>query len=107
MRIRYNVRPSRFVEPVRQAINANGGHIPGGRLIQITLDEPGYRGQVLVAIEEGNPGDFEAAWEGRDQSRFPARIRAAATALRDGRCFGDFMITYQPGLLSIARRPDR
>jgi hypothetical protein len=63
----------------------------------------GYAGTQVVSIV---PGDvFEApdfASQQGDWSRFPARIRAAATALRDFGYEGRARIAHQQGALTVA-----
>jgi hypothetical protein len=62
----------------------------------------GYHGRVLLRITDGS--EFDTDWEstdGIDWSRFPARIRAAATALRDSGQRGSFLITHADGDLTI------
>jgi hypothetical protein len=103
MLIRYNTRQSRFVGPVRQAIEAMGGQVRIGRPLTVILDEAGYEGDVVVEIVEDHATNFWTDWDSEDPSRFPARIRAAATALRDAGCFGRFLISYQSRLLQVAR----
>jgi hypothetical protein len=61
----------------------------------------GYNGNVLVDIADGD--EFETDWSRPDPTRFPARIRAAATALRDIGFVGKFRVTHQDGSLTISR----
>ncbi|HOX02132.1 MAG TPA: hypothetical protein P5555_07225, partial [Candidatus Paceibacterota bacterium] len=62
----------------------------------------GYSGFIRVKIEERQAREFEGDWESKDWTRFPARIRAAATALRDTGHFGTFDISHQDGKLRIS-----
>jgi hypothetical protein len=61
----------------------------------------GYDGEIQVKIQAPDELEFEAALELRDWTRFPARIRAAATALRDRGLLGRFRIGHQDGQLTI------
>ena len=61
----------------------------------------GYSGSIRVKIEKSQTLEFPADWESKDWTRFPARIRAAATALRDTSHFGTFDISHQDGTLRI------
>jgi 5-methylcytosine-specific restriction protein A len=61
----------------------------------------GYQGRVTVDISAGE-NEFRCDWSNSDQSRFPARIRAAATALRDAGFFGRFCITHKNGQIMIS-----
>jgi len=45
--------------------------------------------------------DFETDWKGADVTRFPARLKAAATCLREKKWFGRYRISYADGLLVI------
>jgi hypothetical protein len=104
MRIRYNVRQSKFVAPIWAAIQQAEGGVRSGRPIIIHLDEErdGYAGEVLVELDRENPETFQTNWDGDDESRFPARIRAAATVLRDAGSFGRFLIKHDSGQLIVA-----
>lgn len=64
----------------------------------------GYRGKIRVRIDDAL--DFESDWKSsdlKDWSRFPARIRAAATALKDSGHRGVFQITHDDGMLTVTR----
>src|SRR5262245_22640889 len=100
MRIRYLTKSSRFVPAIADAIDARGGEVDGKW--HINLVDGGYHGRVIVDIDSRDREEFWCDWEGADATRFPARIRAAATALRDCRRFGRFLIEHADGLLSIA-----
>jgi len=63
----------------------------------------GYKGAIDVTIGPRAENEFEAAVELSDSSRFPARIRAACTELRDQGCTGPFRITHDDGILTISR----
>jgi len=62
----------------------------------------GYGGCIRVKIDRSHLREFEANWENEDWTRFPARIRAAATALRDTGHFGTFDISHEDGALLIS-----
>ena len=63
----------------------------------------GYKGNVQVEIGSRNEDEFEADLELTDTTRFPARIRAAATELRDQGLKGTFRISHDDGVLEIRR----
>jgi hypothetical protein len=101
MNIPHLVRPekSKFYPSVIAALRSAGGEWP----VHVTLGtEGGYPGDIVVGIEK-SATEYEASWEGADWTRFPARIRAACTALRDHGCSGCFRITHQEGVLRISR----
>lgn len=102
MRIPFLVQEGKFRPLIRNAIHHSGGQIP------VTVDflvGGGYNGCIRVTIEESQAVEFEANWEGNDRTRFPARIRAAATALRDTSHFGTFDISHKDGSLQITATP--
>lgn len=61
----------------------------------------GYKGTVTVVIRKNTEKEFLANREMKDWTRFPARIRAAATALRDAGMIGTYKITHENGSLEI------
>ena len=63
----------------------------------------GYDGRVTVNIRPRNLDTFATNWTNNDPSRFPARIKAAATALKDSGNVGRFEITHTDGMLEIRR----
>lgn len=78
----------------------------GGIVFPLTvpLGKPGgYRGRVSITIRAATEAEFEAELDLEDWTRFPARIRAAATALRDAGRFGTFFVEHEDGILKIAR----
>jgi hypothetical protein len=100
LRIRYSVR-SHFFEPLHAALEAHGRCPVRGDPVVVTLSEQGYDGSILVDILAGLSEEFISDWEGRDPTRFPARIRAAATVLHERGCHGRFLISHRRGVLSI------
>ncbi len=96
-------RRSEFFEPIHGAIKAAGGCSCLNQALTVSLSRQGYPGKIRVFIREEEAGVFDAEWEGSDPTRFPARIRAAATVLRDLRCHGRFLISHQAGVLTITR----
>lgn len=71
-------------------------------LVQCNLGkEGGYEEEIAITVAAAN--QFEVGRRYRDWTRFPARIRAAATALRDCEQFGSFLITCREGNLTIER----
>lgn len=67
------------------------------------MDDGGYPGRVTVTIRAGDGASFETDWEGTDITRFPARIKAAATALLNCECVGRFVVSHERGLLTLRR----
>lgn len=100
MRIPYLSR-SRFLAPISAALDAQDGRLSAGDHLDVMLTPQGYDGTVTVEVDRDDSGTFYAEWEGSDVTRFPVRIRAAATALRDRRAFGRYTISHENGLLRI------
>lgn len=102
MRIRHLVRTqrSRFYRIIVAALHDAAATFPANALT-CDLGEPrGYPGDIHVTITVGS--EFDSDWEYLDETRFPQRIRAAATALRDTGHHGRFRITHQDGRVTIA-----
>jgi hypothetical protein len=71
-----------------------------GKTVECNLQKPGgYELAVDVFIKPGE--EFQSDRGYRDSTRFPARIRAAATALRDLGNFGRFSIRHRQSVLTI------
>lgn len=99
------VTRSRFLPAIDAELKAAGACLEPGRSVTVRLEGGGYRGTVEVEISAGPSSEFEAGVEIADVTRFPVRIRAAATALREHHCWGRYEITHQDGTLTILRLP--
>jgi hypothetical protein len=98
MQIPFLVQQGQFRPTIRSAIELGGGGFP----VEVSFPVAGgYNGRIRVKIAKSNADEFHADWESQDWTRFPARIRAAATALRDTNHFGVFVISHQAGTLRI------
>ena len=104
MNIKFTTR-SDFFEPIREALEAHGRCPDQETPILVALSEEGYDGEILVEVLPEPDDAFLSNWEGSDPTRFPARIRAAATVLREAKCYGRFLIAHRQGLLSLTRAP--
>jgi len=95
---------SKFLVPCETAIRGSLGDLASKRTICIRLQEPrsGYAGCVQVTVSRNDPTRFATDWTS-DPSRFPARIKAAATALQRCRCFGVYRISHNDGTIEITR----
>lgn len=93
---------SRFLDVIEAQV-VSGRESGFGWPLEVHLGEGGYPGKIRVGIQPGRPDDFEADWERNDPTRFPQRIRAAATWLRNHGHFGSFVIAHDDGLLTIAQ----
>jgi hypothetical protein len=100
MYIPYAAR-SRFFEPIEGALHDAGRCPDAGAPVSIRLAPGGYDGAIVVDTSSGENSAFAAEWQRSDPTRFPARIRAAATVLRSRGCAGRFLITHHDGLMTI------
>jgi hypothetical protein len=96
------VRRSRFLNDCENAIRRGGA--AEVELVQFMLDKGGYAGHITVTIPDGDSGSFGTDWKASDPTRFPARIKAAATALFNCGCRGRYEVIHKNGTLEIRRR---
>ena len=92
---------SEFTDACKGAITAQQKALNAGQIIQVLLEAGGYSGKIKVTVKPSDLMEFETDWEHSDATRFPARIKAAATALRDCGYVGGFNISHTDGVLSI------
>ena len=75
-------------------------------VIRISLKPPGgYDGSIRITVGAPGEDEFDAEVNLSNWTRFPARIRAAATELRDRGFQGTFRISHNQGELRIERIP--
>jgi hypothetical protein len=106
MRIAFAAR-SIFKDPIEQAVLAQRVALDAGRVVTVLLDavSEGYPGQVTVELSSEWSTGFISDWQGRDPSRFPARLKAAATVLNGIGAYGRFVLTHRAGTLTLQRLP--
>ncbi len=92
---------SEFLGVCEQALTAQHERLNRGEQVDVPLELGGYNGHLIVTIRPGVTAAFQAEWESKDKSRFPSRIKAAATALRNCGYTGSFKICHDNGELSI------
>jgi hypothetical protein len=92
---------SKFLDACEAMIRGHRPELDAGAVLQVYLGEGGYDGRVAVTIRHGDRTSFGADWESTDPTRFPVRIKAAATALLNCGCMGRFEISHSAGLLEI------
>jgi hypothetical protein len=98
-RISYNVKKSSFRAPIEAAIRESGRL---ARPIEVNLGPRGLeRNDVLIVIDPGDSATFGTDWEGTDPSWFSARLRAAATVLRDQGLPGRYRASHCDGVLTL------
>ena len=69
--------------------------------IELPESEPdGYRGEYIVKIDSVQPF-FETDFKNKDITRFPARIKATALALKESNNIGEFYISHEKRIITI------
>lgn len=100
MDIAYLTR-SQFLDACESAIRAHRADLDGGGIVSVDLGEGGYDGRITVTIRRADRASFGTDWTGCDPTRFPARIKAAATALLNCGCEGAFEVSHADGSLAV------
>jgi hypothetical protein len=94
---------SEFYPLIREALRQAENRFP----VAVPLGKPGgYSGSVTLTIKAANEAEFAVDLDMLDWTRFPARIRAATTALRDSGRLGTYHVTHREGQLTINPAPD-
>jgi hypothetical protein len=103
VKIAYNTKTrSQFLPALESAIQEHRAELLAGGVVRVDLLEGGgYDGRVIVTIRRTDRMFFGTDWERTDSTRFPARIKAAATALRNCDCQGRYEISHSDGSLKI------
>jgi hypothetical protein len=94
---------SRFLADCEAAIRGSRDDLSQGTVVRISLESGGYQGNVVVDIRAGDPQSFGTDWTGNDPSRFPARIKAVATALFNCGCCGRYRVSHEDGIIQLER----
>jgi hypothetical protein len=92
---------SQFLEACEAAIRGHRAELEAGGTIHVDLGEGGYDGRVVVTIRPNDRSSFGTDWTSSDPTRFPVRIKAAATALLNCGCEGGFEVSHMDGSLAI------
>lgn len=100
MDIAYSTR-SQFLDTCESAIRSRRADLESGSTVFIELGDGGYNGRITVTIRQGDRTAFGTDWTSSDPTRFPARIKAAATALLNCGCEGTFEVTHADGSLAV------
>ena len=101
MDIAYATR-SRFLNDCEAALQSERETLEGGGVVRVAFDDGGYPGRVVVTIRPGDTTSFGTDWEGTDPTRFPARVKAAATALLHCGFLGRYLVVHEDGALSVS-----
>ncbi|MGC6455951.1 MAG: HNH endonuclease [Coraliomargaritaceae bacterium] len=100
MHIPYNKVESRFSPLLVEKLNA----LRVSRNVTINLsEEKGYPAKLQITLVSTNQVTFETNFTQKDPTRFPARIKAVATELRNQGIFGSFLVSHKDGIIEIAR----
>jgi hypothetical protein len=94
---------SRFLPELEHLIRSEPARLGVGGALCVGLNQGGYQGQITVTIDADDMEYFGTDWSANDPTRFPARVKAAATALRNCNVHGSFLITHDNGVLEIKR----
>lgn len=92
---------SQFLGRCEVAIREHRAELDAGHTVHVDLGDGGYDGRVVVTIRQNDRVSFGTDWMNTDLTRFPARIKAAATALLNCGCEGTFEISHADGSLAI------
>jgi len=92
---------SKFLDDCEAAIKSRRSDLDRGKAVRVDLGEGGYEANIVVEISRGDRDSFGTDWKSVDPTRFPARLKAAATALRNCGCFGSFNLSHVDGTLII------
>ena len=64
----------------------------------------GYPAKDLqITISQDGQNFFQTDWEYQDWTRFPARIRALATSLRDQNLWGKYLVSHNDGEIELRK----
>lgn len=101
MEIKFNTRRSRFLLPLQAAIRSNHSILEKGGSVYASLPGRGFPGLIQITINQPNKSSFFTNWANSDPTWFPARIKAAATALKSFGYVGCFEISHIEGRVKI------
>jgi hypothetical protein len=97
---------SLFLDACAAAIREQRAELDAGCSVTVDLNRGGgYSGRVIVNIRTADGTTFATDWERPDPTRFPARLKAAATALLHCGCMGRFELLHKDGTLTIQAKP--
>lgn len=96
------VHYSKYMDSCRVFVRRHAAVIDSGKKIKWTTGwTGGYYGSHVVMISQGTT--FCTTYQGSDPSRFPLRLRALATALRDVGLNHLFHLVHKGGVIWIQR----
>ncbi|WP_147364071.1 hypothetical protein [Deinococcus cavernae] len=97
---------SRFTAPIEMALREQLEALNQGQLVHVHLaaTRDGYGGSVRVTLPATSAQEFETDWQGTDSTRFPARLRAAVTALATLGLSGQYQLNHTAGVLTVQKQ---
>ena len=106
--IKHLIKASTFLEDITPKITEKSHSISSGESVELTFEKDGGYPcpEITIRIDSATPDKFATSWTGSDPTRFPARVKAVATALRDLGMNGVFQVSYKDGKLSIQKDTD-
>ncbi len=93
------VTRSKFLPQLEEAFRSERTKLDHLEPITIILEDGGYNNNTIVIIDANNRKTFESDMVLADVTRFPARIRATVTALRNCGCDGRYEVSHQDGII--------
>jgi len=105
MKIPYLVRQGSFRPKLSEWVVQLKEQIEAGSIIQSDLKKAGgYVGEnIKITIKKDIIKEFETDWKYQDPTRFPARIRALATVLKDNWMWGTYFVSRKDGMISLRK----
>jgi len=104
MNIEYNKQKTNFRKTCRNEIKLKAQKLLSGDTVDIDLGKrDGYPGDIKVKIKESDETEFWSDYDSTDLTRFPARIKGCATALKDLDMYGKYRIQHEDGLLQVTK----
>ena len=105
MLIPHLVKQGSFRPKLSKLIGQVKDQIKKGSIVQMDLQRAGgYADEnIKITIKNDMINEFETDWEYQDPTRFPARIRALATALQDNRMWGTYFVSHNDGIIKIRK----
>ncbi len=94
---------SDYLASCSTALDVGRSRLEAGETIHISSDPGGYPGPVSIELKADEPYAFWSDWDRFNPRRFPAPVRAVATALRKCGMIGRFLVTHSHGTLEIVR----
>lgn len=92
-------KKSKFLLPIKEKLEDKFFKEISIDLSQIT-SQKGYEGEYLIEINESH---FSANFLNNDPTRFPQRIRVAATVLSRLKFYGKYIISHKNKILTIQK----